>query len=162
MRAVANKVFGSRWTVGLALAAALVLSEGVAQAAGPYQFFSITPCRVADTRNPNGVFGGPALASNTTRNYPIRGQCGIPLTAQAAVFNFTVVQAPTDGNLIVYPAGGAVPNTSVLNWAAGEFAVGNGAIIQLAGSTNDISVYPNMPAGAPSINFVIDTTGYFQ
>jgi hypothetical protein len=155
----------SRLSLGLTIGSAvlgLALSASVAQAAGPYQFYSVTPCRIADTRNANGVFGGPALASNTTRNYPIRGTCGIPLTAQAAVFNFTVVQAPSDGNLIVYPTGGAVPNTSVLNWANGEFAVGNGAIIPLAGSANDISVYPNMPAGAPSIHFVIDVTGYFQ
>lgn len=146
----------------LLVAAALLLVSAAAEAGGPYQFYSITPCRIADTRNPNGVYGGPALASNATRNYPIRGQCGIPLTAQAVVFNFTVVQAPTDGNLTVYPTGGAVPNTSVLNWAAGEFAVGNGAIIPLAGSTNDISVFANMPLGAPSIHFVMDATGYFQ
>ena len=148
---------------GILLAAAvLVFTTAVAQAAGPFQFYSVTPCRVADTRNANGTFGGPALASNTARNYPIRNNCGIPLTAAASVFNFTVVQAPADGNLIVYPTGGAVPNTSVLNWANGEFAVGNGAIIPLAGSTNDITVFPNMPAGAPSIHFVIDVTGYFQ
>ena len=140
----------------------LVLGTAVAQAGGPYQFYSVTPCRVIDTRNANGTFGGPALAANTTRNFPIRNNCGIPLTAQAVVFNFTIVQAPAAGNLIVYPTGGSVPNTSVLNWAAGEFAVGNGAIIPLAGSTNDISVFPNMPAGAPSIHFVTDVTGYFQ
>ena len=143
-------------------AAVLLVGTAVAQAGGPYQFYSVTPCRVIDTRNPNGTFGGPALVANTTRNFPIRNNCGIPLTAQAAVFNFTIVQAQAAGNLIVYPAGGAVPNTSVLNWANGEFAVGNGAIIPLAGSTNDISVYPNMPAGAPSIHFVCDVTGYFQ
>ena len=146
----------------LAVAACLALLPQTAQAAGPYQFYSVTPCRIADTRNPNGVYGGPALASNTARNYPVRNNCGVPLTAAAAVFNFTVVQAPAAGNLIVYPAGGAVPNTSVLNWANGEFAVGNGAIIPLAGSTNDITVFPNMPAGAPSIHFVMDCTGYFQ
>ena len=162
MKTVLTRMFGSRWAIGLALAVAVVLSEGVAQAAGPYQFFSVTPCRVADTRNPNGVFGGPALASNTTRNYPIRGQCGIPLTAQAAVFNFTIVQAPTDGNLTVWPAGAPMPNASVLNFSAGDFAVANGAIIPLAGSTNDVSVFTNMPLGAPSVNFIIDVSGYFQ
>ena len=146
----------------LVAGAALLLSTAVASAGGPYQFYSVTPCRVIDTRNANGTFGGPALAANTTRNFPIRNNCGIPLTAQAVVFNFTIVQAPAAGNLIVYPTGGSVPNTSVLNWAAGEFAVGNGAIIPLAGSTNDISVFPNMPAGAPSIHFVTDVTGYFQ
>jgi hypothetical protein len=147
----------------LTVAACLaLLAPDTALAGGPYQFYSVTPCRIADTRNPNGTFGGPALAANTARNYPIRNTCGIPLTAQAVVFNFTIVQAAAAGNLIVYPAGGSVPNTSVLNWAAGEFAVGNGAIIPLAGSTNDITVFPNEPAGAPVLNLVIDATGYFQ
>lgn len=143
-------------------AAVLFLITAAAQAGGPYQFFTVTPCRVADTRNATGTYGGPALAPNVPRNYPIRNQCGIPLTAQAVVFNFTAVQAATAGNLIVYPTGGALPNTSVLNWEAGDFAVANGAIIPLAGSTNDISVYANMAFGAPPINFVMDVTGYFQ
>ena len=143
-------------------AAAFLLAATVAQAGGPYQFFTVTPCRVADTRNPNGVYGGPPLAPNTPRNYPIRSTCGIPLTAQAVAFNLTAVQAAQAGNLIVYPTGGSLPNTSVLNWAAGDFAVANGAIIPLAGSTNDITAYANMSFSAPPINLIIDVTGYFQ
>src|SRR5262252_8820339 len=84
-----------------AVAVGLALSSGVAEAAGPYQFFSITPCRLADTRNPNGVYGGPPLVPNVVRSYPVTGNCGIPATAKAVVFNFTVVQPDADGNLVV-------------------------------------------------------------
>jgi hypothetical protein len=148
--------------VAAAVAVGLALSSGVAEAGGPYQFFSITPCRLADTRNPNGVYGGPPLVPNQVRSYPVTGNCGIPATAKAVVFNFTVVQPDADGNLVVYPFGGSVPITSVLNWSAGEFAIGNGAIIPLANSTDDISVFPNTTPTAGPINLVIDVTGYFQ
>ena len=32
----------------------------------PVQFVPLTPCRVADTRNPNGAFGGPPISGGTT------------------------------------------------------------------------------------------------
>src|SRR5712692_5554731 len=145
-------------------AAAAVLISSTVHAAGPYQFFPITPCRLIDTRGPTGVTGGPAMMANTIRNFPVRNTsgCGIPLTAQAVAFNFTAVQPQADGNFVVYPFGGSVPLTSVLNWTAADFATGNGAIIPLAGSSFDISVFPNMPAGPLSVHLVADVTGYFQ
>ena len=33
-------------------------------------FVPVTPCRVEDTRNPTGTFGGPALAANSSRSFP--------------------------------------------------------------------------------------------
>src|SRR5579884_1113824 len=32
-------------------------------------FVPVRPCRIADTRNPNGPFGGPRLNANETRNF---------------------------------------------------------------------------------------------
>jgi uncharacterized repeat protein (TIGR02543 family) len=53
-------------------------------------FRPLAPCRVVDTRNPNGPLGGPAL--NGARNFPIRGgTCGIPSNALAYSLNITVV-----------------------------------------------------------------------
>jgi hypothetical protein len=39
----------------------------VPPATGTLQFYPLTPCRVLDTRNPNGTFGGPSLAGGTAR-----------------------------------------------------------------------------------------------
>ena len=37
----------------------------------PLQFIPVTPCRVADTRNPPGPFGGPSLSGGTSRDFAI-------------------------------------------------------------------------------------------
>jgi hypothetical protein len=36
----------------------------------PFQFIPATPCRVVDTRNPNGEFGGPPIQGGTYRFFP--------------------------------------------------------------------------------------------
>lgn len=155
------------WVFGsvAAIAAGMFLSSAEVKADGPMTFFSITPCRIADTRGPIGPSGGPALAPNAARSFPVRGLCTIPSGAKAVVFNFTVVQPAQSGNLAAYPAGGSIPLTSVLNYNAGEFAVGNGAIVPLDGTVAapDVSVFVNVAPGSTStVHLVIDVTGYFE
>jgi hypothetical protein len=148
-----------------AIAAGLFLSSAEAKADGPMSFFSITPCRIADTRGPISETGGPALAANATRSFPVRGLCTIPSTAKAVVFNFTVVQPAQNGNLAAFPYLGSTPLTSVLNYNAGEFAVGNGAIVPLDNATSspDVSVFVNVaPGSTATVHLVIDVTGYFE
>ena len=147
--------------LGIVLAAADVYGQ-----AGPYGFFPLPPCRVVDTRNANGPSGGPVLAANTARSFPIINvnSCGVPATAKAAVFNVTAVAPGDNGNFIIYPAGTPRPNASVLNWSVSDFATGNGTFIPLANQGGvDITVYPNMPQGTSgTVHLVIDVTGYFQ
>ncbi|MDQ6893486.1 MAG: hypothetical protein M3167_12505, partial [Acidobacteriota bacterium] len=95
--------------LGLAL---VVLTSAAAQGAGPFQFFSVTPCRIVDTRNPNGVTGGPALAGQATRSFPVAGLCGVPSTAQAAVLNVTVVAPTGGGHVRIWPFGATMPLVS--------------------------------------------------
>ncbi|MFN2386675.1 MAG: hypothetical protein ABR576_10385 [Thermoanaerobaculia bacterium] len=78
------------------------------------RYFTVTPCRVADTRDPDGTFGGPMLAANSLRSFPIVGRCGIPASAQAVVFNFTVTGPAGLGDVRVYPAGGIEPLVSTM------------------------------------------------
>src|SRR5260370_30899903 len=79
-------------------------------------FFTVSPCRVADTRNPIGPYGGPALAANADRTFVIATQCGIPLTARAVSFNLTITQPTALGDLRVFPARAGLPLVSALNW----------------------------------------------
>ena len=46
-------------------------------------FHTLAPCRVFDTRNPNGTYGGPALFAGQTRSWVVRGRCGVPATAKS-------------------------------------------------------------------------------
>jgi hypothetical protein len=118
-------------------------------------FFPITPCRLADTRGATGTFGGPALAADTSRTFPVlAGPCGIPASAQAYAFNMTVVPTGPLGFLSAWPAGLSEPQTSTLNAPTGTVTA-NMAIIP-AGSGGGISVL-----ATNATNLIIDITGYF-
>jgi streptogramin lyase len=122
------------------------------------QFYSVTPCRVADTRNANGPYGGPALAANANRSFVIASQCGIPATATAVSFNLTITQPTGLGDLRLFPGGAPLPLVSTLNWKPGQTRANN-AIVSL-GSSGAIGVHVDQASG--SVHFIIDVTGYFQ
>jgi hypothetical protein len=138
----------------------------MADISDPVAFVPIDPCRVADTRGLgfSGQAGPPLMTANMTRTFQIADivpgvpvPCGVPVGAKAVSFYFTVIQPNSDGNLIAWPSGPA-PTSSVLNWAGGIFALGNGTIIPLGG--NSINVFVNAPNGATT-HLVIDVNGYF-
>lgn len=143
----------------LAIASVVMLWGKVAEAqSGPYYFYSLSPCRVVDTRGAAATNGGPVLGAGTTRTFEIKGRCGVPSTAKAVSINITAVSPTADSHLRVWPAGAAMPNASTVNFSAGESAIANGAIVPLASTTNDLSVY-NF---AGTVHVLIDITGYFQ
>jgi hypothetical protein len=50
------------------------------------QFVPVTPCRVVDTRNAPGQFGGPPITGGSYRDFALPdGGCSIPSTAAAGV-----------------------------------------------------------------------------
>ncbi len=147
---------------------ALSVAPQPARADGPFQFHSVTPCRIVDTRNPANTVGGgsgtggPALSSAASRDFPIQGQCGVPTGAKAAVLNVTITQPTKDGHLTLWPSGTTRPNVSTLNFVAGEPAIANGAIVPLSANANDLSVQPGLAAGGGTVHVILDVTGYFQ
>ena len=122
---------------------------------GALYFYPVTPCRVADTRNANGTFGGPSLGAGGTRTFPIpASSCGLPSMAQAYSFNMTVVPPGSLLYLSTWPAGQTQPVVSTLNDLQGQ-VIANAAIVP-AGTSGGISVYVS-----DSTNLVIDINGYF-
>ncbi len=124
-------------------------------------FNTLTPCRVADTRNPPGPSGGPAISANSGRTFPVSGLCSIPGTAKAVAV-IVVAVAPSDsGDIRLYPAGGTAPITSAINFRLG-LTRANNAVIPL-GTSGQITAFCDMPVGSTgSTHFVIDAYGYFQ
>ena len=120
-------------------------------------FTAITPCRVVDTRNPAGPYGGPALAANVARTFDIdNGPCtGIPTGVVAYSLSIGAILAPADGFLTAWPTGSAFPVVSQINMTAGE-VVANAAIVP-AGTGGAIDVLLNV---GPT-NVYIDINGYF-
>ena len=88
----------SRFVVSGLLAGALCLSLP-AEAGGPFQFFTLTPCRLADTRDLVGPSGGPILQDQITRQLPVQGLCNVPIGAAAVTVNVTAVVPNGPGGL---------------------------------------------------------------
>jgi YVTN family beta-propeller protein len=130
----------------------------IAGASGaPLQFVAVTPCRVVDTRNANGEFGGPPIQGQTSRSFPIpQGSCNIPATAAGYSLNITLVpiqNAPV-GYLTIWPTGEDQPLVSTMNSLDGRIKA-NAAIVP-AGYHGATSVYVTN-----TTNVVLDIDGYF-
>jgi|SRR5438105_3868246 len=136
----------------------LLAIAGNAFAAGPYQYYTLTPCRLVDTRNPTSTNGGPILGSNSTRSFQIRGLCGVPTSAKAVSLNLTIVNATQASFLTVWPSDLSKPFVSFLNFEAADPSLANGVIVGVSTNTQDLSVYNN----SGNVHVIIDVTGYFQ
>jgi hypothetical protein len=118
------------------------------------QFIPVTPCRIADTRNATGAFGGPELSAGSTRTLDIpQSACGIPSTAVAYSLNATVVPIQSLGYLTIWPAGQTQPVASTLN---SDGRVKANATITPAGTSGGVSVY-----ASDATQFILDIDGYF-
>jgi hypothetical protein len=119
------------------------------------QFYPLTPCRILDTRGPNGIFGGPSIAGGASRSFPIPfGTCNVPPTAAAYSLNVTAVPQGTLGHLTVWPTGQPQPLVSTLNSLDGT-VLANAAIVA-AGTSGAVSFF-----AANRTDLVVDVNGYF-
>jgi uncharacterized repeat protein (TIGR03803 family) len=93
------------------------------------QLVPVTPCRVVDTRNQNGEFGGPPIQGGTYRSFPIpQGACGISPIATTYSLNITVVPHGPLGYLTIWPTGENEPLVSTMNSLDGRIKA-NAAMI---------------------------------
>jgi uncharacterized repeat protein (TIGR01451 family) len=121
-------------------------------------FFTLSPCRVLDTRDPAGPHGGPALAPGPTRTFILAGTCQVPSTAKAVSVNVTVTEPTAAGDLRIYPAGSAEPLASAINYAAGQTRANN-ALVPL-GTGGGLEVLAEQASG--TVHFILDVNGYFE
>lgn len=122
---------------------------------GGLNFHTVTPCRIVDTRNPNGPLGGPFLTGNTSRTFPLpSSDCGLPETAAAYSLNVAVVPQGPLGYLTAWPTGQAQPLVSTLNALKG-LVIANAALVP-SGTNGSIDVFVS-----DTTDIIIDTNGYF-
>jgi YVTN family beta-propeller protein len=124
-----------------------------------YEFYPLTPCRLVDTRGSDGDLGGPRLAAQTPRSFPLLESSCIPsgINPLAYSLNFTVVPNPSGqplGYLSVWPTGETQPVVSTLNNPTAT-VVANAAIVP-AGTGGAVDVY-----AYNTTDLLIDIDGYF-
>ncbi len=115
-------------------------------------FYTVPPCRVFDTRSET------PLSSETARSFQVAGACDIPVSARAIAANLTVVGGTGAGHVRVWPAGTAAPETSTLNFSAGQTRANN-AVVSLGEGAMDGQA---SVAGGGTVQLILDVTGYFQ
>jgi glucose/arabinose dehydrogenase len=119
---------------------------------------TVTPCRVLDTRESNGPFGGPALVAGADRTFTVAGRCGVPPTARAVAVNVTVTQPTTFGYLAFFPGGGPTALSSTINFGPAQTRANN-AVVTL-GAAGEVVVRCGMASGG--VHFILDVTGFFE
>jgi hypothetical protein len=145
--------------------------QALGDSAADLVYTPIAPCRVVDTRLAGGV-----LAAGSQRSFYVAGTlgfsgqggnpagCGVPLgPATAAVINFVAVNPAGAGNLRAWAQGGAVPNASIINYAALGMNVANAVVVPLCDATTatcptDVTVQADVSAA----HLVADVVGYFR
>ena len=117
----------------------------------PRPFIGLPPCRIVDTRG-NGapIQGGMITGPADVRTYDVDGICGIPAGVDALSLNFTVVGPGAAGFLTAWPAGGAVPPVSILN-----FVVANAAILPVILGAFTVNA-------SAATHLLVDVNGYFS
>jgi hypothetical protein len=120
---------------------------------GPTDFHTLPPCRLLDTRLPEGPAGGPAVPAAGQRVVVAAGRCGIPAGAKAVSLNVTAVAPAVPGSL------GFFPGLSAVSFARGRTCANN-AVVALASSGSGTFTLWN--SSKASVHVVIDVNGYFE
>ena len=122
-------------------------------------FYTLTPCRLFDTRSPNGPFGGPALAAGAARTFTVSGVCGVLASASAISANVTVVAPAQTGALSIYPGNAMFLGTTAINFKPGSVRANN-AMIELA--TNGAGTITILNQSSGSVHVLLDVNGQFR
>ncbi|MEA3278490.1 MAG: hypothetical protein U9Q81_24970 [Pseudomonadota bacterium] len=161
-----------------ALAGALALSAlpNGANAGGPYQVFTIDPCRALDTRSGGEGFG--RMSPDTSMDILVADTfnqqqggletCGIPFPEAKGIYANVVAVGPSGSGanfLTLYPFDTMPPLVSSINYAPDTAALANGIFVPICdeppapGTECDFDlVIFNGPSASTDV--ILDITGY--
>jgi hypothetical protein len=138
--------------------AAIAKGQGTATIYDRGNLFTVTPCRLADTRNASGPMGGPALVANASRTFTVAGACGVPATASAITGTITVTSPSAAGNLRVFPPDVAMPLASTVNYRPGQTRANSGVFPLSA--NGQLAIRVDQASG--NVQVIVDVTGYLE
>jgi hypothetical protein len=134
------------------------LTPDLGSTRGPTSLYTVPLCRLVDTRNAIGPYGGPAIAAGADRSFVAAGRCGIPATAVAISINVTVTSPTGSGDLRLYPGGYPLPLASTINYRTGQTRA-NDSIASL-GASGDLAVHCDQASG--TVQMIVDVSGYLK
>jgi len=122
-------------------------------------FYTITPCRLLDTRQSSALLSGSQLV------FPAAGitafACGIPALASAISANVTVVSPTAAGFIALYPGNYPNPPVSTINFSANQIR-SNNAILPLASDGSGTLAAQPFVLSNGSVQVIVDVNGYYM
>jgi hypothetical protein len=118
-------------------------------------FYTVTPCRVFDSRS-----GAPLASGSTTVINVAAAGCGIPSYARAVAGNLTVVGPDNQGFVTLYPGNYPLPITSTINYAGGAVRANSVVSPMATDGSGTLALFATV-AGGGSVHAVLDVSGYF-
>ena len=121
-----------------------------------------TPERIADTRPGYSTIDGQIqnvgpVSSGAALRVPVLGRSGVPATGVGSVvLNVTVVNPSSSGHLTVFPTGESIPNSSNVNFVAGQ-TIPN-MVIAKVGNDGSISIQNGALNGQAHV--IVDVAGW--
>jgi uncharacterized protein len=118
-------------------------------------YFTVTPCRVDDTRTKT------PLQDGVPRTFVLQGVCGIPATAKTVVVNATIVTPTGSGDLVLYPGDASPPAFPAMPFPV-IVARSLEMVVPLSGDAAGEIEALAMVAGGGTVHLVLDVMGYFE
>jgi hypothetical protein len=158
----ATRVPLRRCTLRLAASALVALAALTSQKLkAEADYFSLSPCRVYDTRTPvhDPLHGG----LDPRRDIQVSGLCGVPAEASAVAVNLTGIDASRTGALIVYDADLASAPTpySTLSLSAGRTRANNAIVGLSVDGKIAAELSPVFATSDDTADLAVDVLGYF-
>jgi hypothetical protein len=117
-------------------------------------FYTVTPCRVYDSRD------STALTSGVQRTISVTA-CGIPADARAVAGNLTIISPTGPGVVSLFPGNYPVPGTSTVNFAAGATRANSVVMPMASDATGTLSLMASL-SNSGTVQVVFDVSGYFR
>ena len=134
-------------------------AQVVIEALPPGDFYTVTPCRLLDTRRPEDGAAPMPSGSDGILDVDAVTECAVSSLATAVALNVTVVDPTALGHLQVFSADlASPPPTSVLNFRNGQTRADN-ALVMLS-ADGRIKIRPTV-VGSGSVHVIVDVVGYF-
>ncbi|WP_123817747.1 hypothetical protein [Kitasatospora cineracea] len=121
------------------------------------RFSGVDPSRLLDTRAGVGVSTAGKITAGKTASVQVAGRGGVPSGVKAVVLNVTVTEPGSDGHLTAWASGTPQPNSSNLNWVAGQ-TVPNLVVVPV-GADGKVNL---LNAGWEPAHIIADVFGYYS
>lgn len=121
---------------------------------GGTSFYTVTPCRLVDTR----TGGGPLSGGPNEATFQAAGLCGIPETARALAVNVTAVAPSASGDLLLFRSSTSFTEASSLSFVPGRDRASN-TVVRLGDGSFDVVVFPELNV---TVHLVVDVSGYYE